>query len=64
MVRTPWVIGLKSTYGRIPFLPHGSAWSCLHNGFLANTVRDQAIGYMSITNMNKIMFLIKMVILL
>eukprot|EP01084_Bolivina_argentea_P140351 246761_1 len=47
------IIGLKATYSRIPFLPHGSAWSVLHNGFLSNTVRDQAIGYMSIANYEK-----------
>ena len=63
------IVGLKATYGRIPFLPQHAAWyviylmdfdgalgnicfclirSCVHVGFLANTVRDQAIGYMAV----------------
>jgi len=42
------VVGLKATYGRIPFLPVDAAWSCVHFGFLSQTVRDQAIGYAAI----------------
>ena len=42
------MVGLKATYGRVPFLPQHAAWSCVHNGFLASMMRDQAIGYMAI----------------
>ena len=54
-IRTPsamnGVVGLKGTYGRVPFTPNEktSCWSVVHFGCIGNTVKDEIIGYMAIS---------------